>query len=384
MSRSDASRYLDPERNLCAIKLGGWAPHELHDHEAEEVERDAAEGIRLAYVAATRARDLLVVPAVGDEPWDGGWLSPLNGALYPDAASRRTAARGPKCPAFKSKDTVLQRPNDEPATPMTVCPGLHEFPGGYSVVWWDPAALGPLDLKPQMGVRRDDLIVKDVARNVVADGRTKYDTWKLGRITARERGSIPAMKVQTVREHAAAEATNEATEAQRTQSFDLQKQISVISVPQWLRDRPSGPAFGSLVHNVLARTPFDATRDGLENIAAIEARLLALDDAEATAAAAVVERVLGHELLQRARRAFERGACRRETPVTLTLDDGTLVEGVVDLAFEENGQWTVVDYKTDREIAERGEEQYRRQLGVYAAAIAKATGASTSAVLVRI
>jgi len=54
------------------MKIGGWAPHELHDHEAEEVARDQAEGVRLAYVAATRARDLMVVPALGDGPWDGG------------------------------------------------------------------------------------------------------------------------------------------------------------------------------------------------------------------------------------------------------------------------------------------------------------------------
>ena len=70
--------------------------------------------------------------------------------------------------------------------------------------------------------------------------------------------------------------------------------------------------------------------------------------------------------------------------MTLTLDDGTLVEGVVDLAFEENGEWTVVDYKTDREIADKGEEQYRRQLSIYAAAIERATGAPASAILVRL
>ena len=67
MSRKDASRYLDASRGLCAMKIGGWAPHELHQHEAEEVARDQAEGVRLAYVAATRARDLLVVPALGDD-----------------------------------------------------------------------------------------------------------------------------------------------------------------------------------------------------------------------------------------------------------------------------------------------------------------------------
>ena len=373
LSRSDASRYLDPERDLCAIRLGGWAPHELHDHEAEEVARDEAEGIRVAYVAATRARDLLVVPAVGDEPWDGGWLHPLNDALYPPLADRRSAKRGPKCPAFKSKDSVLQRPNDETATASTVCPGLHDFAGGYSVVWWDPTALGPLDLKPHLGVRRDDLIVKDVARNVVADGRTKYDTWKLARIEARERGSIPALKVQTVREYAA-DPNAPPLRTLRTLSISIERDD----------ERPVGPAFGSLVHNVLARAPFDATRGVLDDIASVEARLLALDETESTAAAGVVERVLGHELLQRAKRAFDRGACRRETPVTLTLEDGTLIEGVLDLAFEEAGRWTVIDYKTDREIVERGEEQYRRQLAIYAAAISRATGAEVDAVLVRI
>ena len=182
MHRKDASRYLDASRRLCAMKIGGWAPHELHQHEAEEVARDRAEGVRLAYVAATRARDLLVVPALGDDPWDGGWFGPLNRALYPPVPSRRAAPRGPNCPAFRSKDSVLQRPGDEPAGPGTVCPGLHTFDGAadasqrgrgsYSVVWWDPSAL-KLDEKPTFGVRREDLIVRDVPRNVIADGRSR-------------------------------------------------------------------------------------------------------------------------------------------------------------------------------------------------------------------
>jgi ATP-dependent exoDNAse (exonuclease V) beta subunit len=163
MNRAEASRYLDASQRLCAIKIGGWAPHELHEHEQDEVRRDEAEGVRLAYVAATRARDMLVVPGLGDDAWDGGWISPLNRALYPDAATRRTATRGSGCPTFKSKDTVLQRPNNETASASTVCPGVHTFPdaGGYSVVWWDPSALS-LGAKSSFGVRREDLIVKAV------------------------------------------------------------------------------------------------------------------------------------------------------------------------------------------------------------------------------
>ena len=70
--------------------------------------------------------------------------------------------------------------------------------------------------------------------------------------------------------------------------------------------------------------------------------------------------------------------------MTLALPDRRIIEGVVDLAFEEAGVWTVVDYKTDREIAAAGEERYRRQVGIYASAIAQATGTSARGILVRI
>jgi ATP-dependent exoDNAse (exonuclease V) beta subunit len=122
----------------------------------------------------------------------------------------------------------------------------------------------------------------------------------------------------------------------------------------------------------------------LDDLAAVKARVLGLNDDESAAAAAVVERLLKHDILLRARAAEARGACRRETPVTCTMSDGTVVEGVVDLAFEEAGEWTVVDYKTDREIAAAGEDRYRRQVALYASAIAQATGQPARGVLVRV
>jgi ATP-dependent exoDNAse (exonuclease V) beta subunit len=379
MSRSDASRYLDLDRGLCAMKIGGWAPHELHDHEVEEVLRDEAEGVRLAYVAATRARDLLVVPALGDEPWEGGWFSPLNDAMYPPLESRRSAARGAKCPAFKSKDSVLQRPNDEPAGPSTVCPGLHTWPDEYAVVWWDPGAGGGLSLgaTPTFGVRREDLIVKDVPRHVVADGRTRYDAWKLARHDARAAGARPSMTLATVREWTAGTATVNPPSADP-------RAVSIVDLSSArAADAAGGVTFGVLVHAVLARVPLDATRDDVADVAAVEARVLGLDAGLAESATDAVARVLGHDLMRRAQSALARGACRRETPVTGTLPDGTIVEGVVDLAFEENGRWHVVDFKTDRELDEAGEERYRRQVALYAAAIQQATARPAGATIIR-
>src|SRR6202158_5182346 len=56
LNRADASRYVDPGQRLCAMKIGGWSPLEVHEHEAEEVARDRAEGVRLAHGAGPRAR----------------------------------------------------------------------------------------------------------------------------------------------------------------------------------------------------------------------------------------------------------------------------------------------------------------------------------------
>ena len=67
-------------------------------------------------------------------------------------------------------------------------------------------------------------------------------------------------------------------------------------------------------------------------------------------------------------------------PVTL-FEDNTLLEGVVDLAFEESGTWTVVDFKTDEEL-ETHLDKYRRQVGLYARAITLATGQPAKAVLI--
>jgi ATP-dependent exoDNAse (exonuclease V) beta subunit len=128
LARPEAGRWIDREHGLCALKLGGWAPVDLLLHDGEEASRDRAEAERLAYVAATRARDVLVVPAIGDAPYEGGWLDPLMPAIYPPAETCRFAKRAPGCGAFKSKDSVLNRPEGDPARPHTVAPGLHVFP----------------------------------------------------------------------------------------------------------------------------------------------------------------------------------------------------------------------------------------------------------------
>jgi len=70
-------------------------------------------------------------------------------------------------------------------------------------------------------------------------------------------------------------------------------------------------------------------------LADVHSRILSAPEEETAAAARTVSDVLAHPVLGRARAAEARGACRRETPITCTLPDGMMIEGVVDLAFEE-------------------------------------------------
>jgi ATP-dependent exoDNAse (exonuclease V) beta subunit len=59
------------------------------------------------------------------------------------------------------------------------------------------------------------------------------------------------------------------------------------------------------------------------------------------------------------------------------------MEGVVDIAFEQDRRWIVIDFKTDEDLGEH-EIVYRRQVGLYAAAIEAATGRPATAMLMRV
>lgn len=93
-------------------------------------------------------------------------------------------------------------------------------------------------------------------------------------------------------------------------------------------------------------------------------------------------------LLQSDIAARARGAkrCLTEAPFCLQMtadetglrqaDETVIVQGVIDLCFVENGEWVVVDYKTDnvkKADAQQAAEKYRVQLSMYARALTDIT-----------
>ena len=110
-------------------------------------------------------------------------------------------------------------------------------------------------------------------------------------------------------------------------------QIDAVAKPE---RKTAGRRFGTLVHNVMRDVPLDANRAAIEQLVDWNTRLLGSPEEERAAAIVAVESALQHPLLARARAA---GRCHREYPLVWKLEDGRVLEGFIDLAFVENGQW---------------------------------------------
>jgi ATP-dependent exoDNAse (exonuclease V) beta subunit len=220
-----------------------------------------------------------------------------------------------------------------------------------------------LEAEENVGVRQQRILEADESGTEVARGEQSYLQWKESRSAEVAQASQPTIKVQTATAFAASPGTSDQAQAS----------VQIENISRADIERPSGRRFGALVHAVLATVDLDASADEIGAVAQANARLVDASPEETDAAVTIVRSALKHPLIQRAARAQ---AVRRETPVQHYREDGTLIEGVVDLAFQEitpefNG-WTVVDFKTDREI-EKAENQYRAQVAAYVEAVRIAT-----------
>jgi len=357
IARQEAERFVDGD--LCATRLLEAAPWELLDYERREHAREVAEGVRVAYVAVTRARDLLVVPVVGDRPVDG-WLAPLNDAVYPARDDRRAKAAAAGCPVFDGDATVLCAPPED-----SVRPGLHRPQAGdHQVVWWDSPALR-LDVPPSEGLRQEDILSAEPAAQA-AEGIARYRQWQQERLQTIQRGLAPAFRIVSP-----AEGSDEPPNRRAIH-------IENVAIAG---ERPAGPRFGTLMHAILRDLDLRAdprdTSVQIVALARVHARLLGASAEETDAAALAVEAAWAHPLLARARAAQR---CHRELPVQLRLADGQLLEGVIDLAFLEHDRWVVVDFKSGVGNSAR----YESQLQWYLYALSTLTERDAAGYLLRI
>ncbi len=231
------------------------------------------------------------------------------------------------------------------------------------------------------------------------EGIRVHEEWQRQRASVRQVAGKPEWTVVTATSHFARPRAREESSADGGDVDEFKTlvlpEVAVESIEIDF-SRPHGKRFGTLVHAVLSVVPLNSDRDGIAEIARLQGRILGATEEEVVAVGETVQRALSHPLMRRAAAAVISGKCRREVPIALKLDDGVMVEGVIDLAFKEHrpdqeqGQtagagspWVVIDYKTDFEVKGRLEE-YRNQVSLYALAISRATGLETQAVLLRL
>ncbi|HEV8037602.1 MAG TPA: UvrD-helicase domain-containing protein [Bryobacteraceae bacterium] len=360
IAAGDPDRYVDARAGLCATRLLRCAPWELRDDESEERLRERAEGVRVAYVAATRARDLLVVPAVGDQEMDG-WLGPLNKAIYPPPDRYRNSTPAPGCPKFGNA-SVIDRPfffTDEPS----VKPGLHSpQQGTHSVVWWDPRTLN-LAPPANLGLRRDEILMPSEPES--QSSLTAYRAWQQKRELITAAAQVKQFDIFT------------ASESSDPPDFTTEVTIHAIAKPA---GRATGPRFGTLVHTILRDVPFDADRAAITVLAQVHGRLLGATPDEIEQAIQSAAATLAHPLITRARSAAR---LHRELPIILKLENQKVLEGIIDLAFLDQGTWQIVDFKTDADIT-ANQAHYKRQLHWYAKAVSALNNAPVHANLLSI
>ena len=366
LARSEPTATIDPKRRLCAMRLLGCAPWELVEQADLERERDRAEGVRLAYVAATRARDLLVVPTVGDGPWEGGWVSPLNRALYPPREQHRRARPAPGCPAFGDR-TVLERPHRAAGeAEPSVRPGLHLSEAGEPVVWWDPALLR-LGVEPNFGLRQEELLQPPQGDEL--PGARLWASWQERHQAALRRGAEPTRRVLLASQL-------------REPPARFERAIEVLATKEPAAASVGGTRFGTLVHAILRDATGGADGAQIAALARQHGRTLGAVPEEVAAAARRVGAAFAHPLLLEAAAA---PVSHREVPFLLAGPDGCLIDGVIDLVFGDGAAWTVVDFKTDAGAEPTALiERYRAQALWYAWAVEQLLGGRTRVVLMAV
>ena len=282
-------RHVDTRTGLAAVKLVGCAPRELRENASLERSRDQAESVRLAYVAATRARDLLVLNTIGlsmqtffpREDYQS-WIQPLEKVFYP----RPILARSQPAPGVPRQGdaTCLSSPPEH----RSAMPGLHFLPrtdlrssvGSSDARSGRPAAVWPA--ARALPGRRSGV-------DPSGDGRERYQGWRKAIGVALDAGNI------------ASHVPLSASEAE-VEPPDFEGFVDEIVLPIEA-GRPSGIRFGALVHAVLKDVALDADRSMVTAVAKMHGRLLAATTDEVDATAQAVATALEHDIMVRARRA---------------------------------------------------------------------------------
>jgi ATP-dependent helicase/nuclease subunit A len=302
-----------PSRDGSEIAFRLGAQWETENHEslhAQEKLRQEAEELRLLYVAATRARDYLVLPWFASK---GHYLGKLKQGFNPEHMGETIAAFFRRNAAESKRDAGVRKPS-----------------------------------------------------------RVELDTPDPTERTTVER--LVAERVEWIAAHAATRARLNEGRDRVTPSRLAEEKAEAADrrLPSEAGDGETANAeraklFGTMMHEVLATMDFSKP-DTAEALWQQRAARAGVCEEDTKRGVETLRRFVGSDLFRRIRQGKD---LQREMPFAY-VQGGTLFEGTMDLVFREDTHWVLVDYKTDRISAKEAvacAERYRPQLEAYADAL---------------
>ncbi len=325
---------------------------------ARQRREDAAEEMRILYVLMTRARERLIL------------VGTVDGA---DKALRRwQALAAAPFAAASHLDLIMAARCGAEAQGVGLCSQLSVIPGAsvhpdaaeeagdaralFEAVMADPEAYADAELEAQMAWQYPDPLAAGKPLKLTASGL-------LREIEGPE--ELPAL---TERPAFLSEDARRMTGAERGTAYHRCMQLLKLEALTGL----SGGALEDAVSRQLddfanRRLLEDAQRQAVEP--ARLCRFLESDVGLRLRASATVRREWPFNVMLKAAEALSPEEAGRFG------DEELLVQGTIDCCFIEDGQWVLLDYKTDRtDDMEALRHHYQKQLNVYALALSRITG----------
>lgn len=353
--------------------------------EGQNKRENLAERMRLLYVALTRAREKLIVVASknlkanqDEEVLISNWKETVvGGKMKPDSAASASCFADWMCPAAMASEKTW----------------TFKVHTGFEDVQSDE------EQEEEYEIKADEELKKSVYD--ILNYRYEYpDSYLIP-----SRTSVTQLKELAIERGDIYEAPVYEPDSRRSSGTDDIAELMfspLHSKPAFMREKGEKPAneIGTLYHTVMSEIDLDAVRCG--GIECIESELDRMENEDIISADdrryIDVNKVSGFFTSPVGERMLRSCQVYREAPFQIFIsareydpslgaeyeDERIILQGIIDCYFEENGNYVLVDYKTDK-IGKSGSAgiraKYNKQLELYRQAIEQLSGRSVSEAL---
>ena len=347
------------------------------------------EELRILYVALTRAKEKLILTGMIDR------LEKKLFTLSPVAMrSEGQIMYGELAGAGNYLDFLLPALAVHPAMePLWQFCGLESPKRKENGIWNAQIEIKILEDKDFQAMDIKEQILEESARRRLENSNSLTDTdsrlmAELSEIfaSAYQHGNLADLYTKTTVSELKKTGRNE----EQDFSFRLYEEETVIPyIPGFMREEESlgGAGRGSAFHKVMELIDFGEGAETVEEqIKKMQEEGMLSPEYAGAISLPSIRAFLSTDLAKRMAAAEKKGCLYREQPFVLGIparelnekfpsDELVLIQGIIDVYFEENGEIVVADYKTDRvDTGKELAEKYRIQLEYYARALQQLTG----------